>query len=289
MDLDSAPEGGAQTALQLLHVDLTLVGDGRDVGGDLLGCGVVFAHQSLHLTHRQLAVDRQLGQREHLLVVVQTQKGAGVAHGETLVLHEGEDLVGQLQKTEHIGHRRTALARLRGHFLLLETEFFDQSLVCKGFFNGIEIFSLHVLDQSHLCDLEIVTRHDDGGDLVQARQPGGSPAALACDDLVIFSETVHLADHDGLDHAVLTDRICQELQGIFIKALAGLIPTGRNAADLEAGLALLRGFHHIIVQKGVEIPSQTALSLCHSPSPLLNSNVVPITLHSDAKLLRAHA
>ena len=76
----------------------------------------------------------------------------------------------------------------------------DQNPIANGLFNGVQILTLQVFDHGQLgCGL-VVRLNDGDGNLPQACQTGGAPAALTGDDLIVTA--VQFPDCQGLDHTV---------------------------------------------------------------------------------------
>ena len=122
-----------------------------------------------------------------ILLLLERQQRARVAHGEPsrghLVLH----VLRQLEQPEQVRHRRPVLADRRRDFLLRQVELVRQPFEPEGFLDRVEVFALDVLDERPLEQfLLLARRHVAYGDghFQQARALRGAPAALAGDDFV---------------------------------------------------------------------------------------------------------
>ena len=81
-----------------------------------------------------------------------------------------------------------------------------QTLVSVSLFNGVQILSLDIFDQSdfNLLLLRILTY--DNGNLLQTCDTGSAPAAFTGDDLIILTL---LYNHNGFDDTELPDGVRQ--------------------------------------------------------------------------------
>ena len=94
-------------------------------------------------------------------------------------------------------------------------------LVARRLLHGVQVLPLEVLDEAQLHDLPVVGLDDDGGDLFQPRLPGGPPAALPGDDLIVSRGQP--AHRQGLEQPMLTDGLRQVGQGFLVKVFSGLV------------------------------------------------------------------
>lgn len=97
-----------------------------------------------------------------------------------------------------------------GDFFLLEGEFLGEADVAGGFFDGVEIFTLEVLDESHFEDVAIRGSALDDGDGGQAEFFRSSPAAFTCDEFVF---SIDQTCDEWLDDAVLADGVDEVIEG----------------------------------------------------------------------------
>ena len=125
---------------------------------------------------------------------------------------------GKAQQTQGVGHGGTGTAHAAGGLLLGQTVALHQRLVALGLLDGVQVLALQVFDQRQLGGELFVGLDDADGNLLQTRQPGGAPAALAGDDLIIA--VVDLPDRDGLDQPVLPDGFGQLLGRFRVKEIS---------------------------------------------------------------------
>ena len=160
----------------------------------------------------------------------------------------------EFQKAHAIGNGGAALADFGGDFFLLEAELAGQPAVGGGFFNGIEIGALDVLNQGQLEHLLITgSAHDDRG----FREPdflGGPPSALAGDELVFAG---YLADDQRLDDSPGADGVDQLVEPFALELGAGLERGGDDfregdLLDALAGFGQRSGRAHAGVDESVE-------------------------------------
>ena len=107
-----------------------------------------FFGQAFGFAHRQLARRDLVGGRD-LGGFVQGQQSARMTHVEITRHQHGLHRLGQIQQAQQVagGAARTAHS-LSGGFVC-EPKLFDQALQTLGFFQGVEVFALDVLDQRH--------------------------------------------------------------------------------------------------------------------------------------------
>ena len=129
----------------------------------------------------------------------------------------------EVQQTQGVGHGGAGFADTGGGVLLGQAIVVDELLIAAGLFHRVQVFPLQILHQRKLRDAAVVRLQDPDRDFQQAGHPGGAPAALAGNDLIIpVFEPAH--DH-RLDQAVPRNGGGEVLQALFIKALARLILT----------------------------------------------------------------
>ena len=84
----------------------------------------------------------------------------------------------------------------------------DEPLVGLGFFDGVEVLALDVLDEGDLERFRLRHVADDDRQLVQARPLRGAPSPLAGDEEVSVAVP---ADEQWKEHAAAADRLAQFL------------------------------------------------------------------------------
>ena len=134
----------------------------------------------------------------------------------------------------------------------------QQALEGDGLLDGVEIFTLDVLDE---CDGDgrlVGDILDQAGHHFETGQLGGAPAAFTSNDFeTVFTDG---ANHDGLDHPLCTDGVGQLLQRvlghIFARLVfAGLQPLHRQLAQFPLigrghGLFGALVAHHLFLAGG---------------------------------------
>jgi hypothetical protein len=136
--------------------------------------------------------------------VLDTKQGFGVAGGELALADVGLKLVVESEETDAVGDAGARLAETIGDGFLRETEVTHERSEAEGFVDGVEVGALQILDERELEHLQI------GGDSLnhrhfgQARQSCSPPSAFTGDQL---EKVAHHPHHQGLDNALLADRI----------------------------------------------------------------------------------
>ena len=126
---------------------------------------------------------------------------------------------GQFQQAQSVGHHGAALADFGRDFLLRELELLDELGVTLGFFDGIEVLALEVLDERQFQHGAVVGLAEDDRHLGQAEQLGRPPAAFARNQL---QPVVAFAHDKRLHNALFLDRVGQFAKGFGGKILARL-------------------------------------------------------------------
>ena len=177
----------AQTVPQLLcgNGGIVHVGEGLGLVLGLRLCLVDLPDQFFRLPDGELTLRHLVGHSLHLSPVGETQDRPCVTGGDNIRFHVLGQLLWQSQQPHGVGDSGAGFSHLPGHFLLGQAEFLHQGLVALGLLHGIQILPLEIFDQTQLHGLAVVGLDDDDRDLVQTCLPGGPPAALAGDDLII--------------------------------------------------------------------------------------------------------
>jgi hypothetical protein len=115
--------------------------------------------------------------------------------------------------------------------IVREVELFCEALETAGFFDGVEVRALEVLDESQdkLGVIAGVVAHYRGH-CIDARKPCRTPSPLACDQLVAVSAPAH---EEWLQNAVLADRFRELSQRFGIKARPHLLMRGTDLVDRD--------------------------------------------------------
>ena len=115
-----------------------------------------------------------------------------------------------------------------------DVEFFEELLVCRRLFQGIELGAVDVLQQRVAQQVVIGGIPHDRRD---GRQPcllGGPPPALPHHQLVARPRSVgRLPNHDRLHQAEFADRVDQLGERLFIEYLPGLARVGLDRRGIE--------------------------------------------------------
>ena len=164
--------------------------------------------------------------------------------------------------------------------LLGEAVVLHQHLVALSFLHGAQVLPLEVLDHGQLGGLAVVGLDHHHGDLSEACQPGGPPAALAGNNLVVAG--AELPDGQGLDDAVLTNGLRQLLQLLLIKVLPGLSGAALHLRNGQGG-GRLRGVHgKIVTQQGAQALAEAGILVCHRVVPPFPENAYPLLLRRNS-------
>ena len=189
-----------------------------------------------------------------------------MAGGELVLLYQLPDSRRQVQKPQGVGHGAAGLAHPAGGLLLGHMIGFNQGLEAGCFLHGVQILPLEVFNHGQLRGLAVVRLHDDDGNFLQACHPGGPPAALTGDDLIVAGgEPAH---GQGLDNTVLLNGGGQLRQRRLVKVLTGLGGAALHLGDGQIQAAGGLGFQHIIAQQGAEAPTEAGGFFgCHGNAP----------------------
>ena len=152
---------------------------------------------------------------------------------EDALRHHFPDFLGKFQKTKRIGDRCTILADSVGNVFLAKSILIDQSLISHCFFHGIQVSSLHVLDDSYFCSLLSGVVADDHRHFLKTGFLCGPETAFTGNDSVLFSAFLN---KQRLQNTKLPDRSRQFLQFRLIKVLSRLfficLDLGKSDQDL---------------------------------------------------------
>ena len=99
-------------------------------------------------------------------------------HINLLLCQAQLDLGREPEETKIITDRRARLTYSLGKIFLLHIGVLEQTMVGKGYLNGVEILTLDILDECHFHNLLIVCRLDVGGDSRQTCPFASSPTPL---------------------------------------------------------------------------------------------------------------
>ena len=176
--------------------------------------------------------------------------------GDGTAAEHFQNLVTETQQTQGVCYGGTGLAHLSGGLFLGHVIVVDQSLISQGFFHRVQILTLQVFNQGQLRGFFVIRFDDDNRNFGQSRNSGGTPPALAGDDLIITAG--QLPYRQRLDDAVDSDGICQGLEFFFVKILTGLFRVGFYLVQGNQTVAVLfLGFLRKVTQQCAQAFAQT--------------------------------
>jgi hypothetical protein len=139
------------------------------------------------------------------------------------------DVGGQVEQAHGVGHGGPALAYAARDLGLGQAKLVDELLVGQGFFQGVQVGALDVLDEGDFQHGLGGGLFDDDGQFGEAGALAGAPAALAGNEGVLAAAGV--VDNEGLDEAVFADGVGQFLQRFFVHMAARLVGVGADGVD----------------------------------------------------------
>ena len=116
------------------------------------------------------------------------------------------DVLRQIEQTHRIGDRGTVLAHALRDVFLAHLEVLGKSRVGGGFFNGVEVLALEILNERHLEHITITGLTDYDRNFSEPQFPSSTESTLTGDQ---FQGAFHLTDDQRLNDAMLTNRIDQ--------------------------------------------------------------------------------
>ena len=259
-----------------------------------------FLDQLFHRAHAQLFPNHLSGQLLHLLFIGQPQQCPRMAHRQLMIHHISLKRYRQFQQSQRVSDMLSGLADAGSQFFLCIAQLFDQLFICFRFFDGIEVLSLNIFQQSDLHHLLIIKLHQDGRDLLQPCQLAGTQTALTGDQLIAADRFLH---QDRCKDPMLADGLCQFLQSRIIEALARLIRIRTHflhgdlkaSADIRIRFSLLDVLQHftdIFPENGRQSFAQSRFALFrHRVSPPISYSALLLhlpVLHRPLRLHSAH-
>ncbi len=142
------------------------------------------------------------------------------------------DVCGQFEEAERICDRTALLSGAAGDFVVAELELAGETVECVGYFDGIEVLALDVLDEGDLEEAVVGDVLDGNGNIGDAGEACGTPAAFAGDELVA---AVPWADDEGLNDAVGADGVGKFLEALRLEYGSWLKRIGVDEIDRNAG------------------------------------------------------
>ena len=105
---------------------------------------------------------------------VGAEEDLGVADGEGSGGDGLADGVGEVEEAQGVGDGGAGLADALGDLFLGEAGFVGEGAVGEGFFDGVEVGALEVLDEGHLAHFEVGGGADEGGYFLESGLLGGA-------------------------------------------------------------------------------------------------------------------
>jgi hypothetical protein len=146
-------------------------------------------------------------------------------HAQGALIHKLPHFVRQAEEAQVVGHGRPVLAHPVSELFLGEAELLDQGLEGPGGLHGAEVLALNVLDEGDLQGVLGACILQDGGDLLEAREPGGAVSPLPRDE----AETAvpFALQENGLEHALFL------LEGFLAEVPSRLRGARLNPVELD--------------------------------------------------------
>ena len=123
--------------------------------------------------------DDEVVELDLALGILDLQEGSGMAHIDEALRQSKLDLSGELEQADVVADGDALLPDALGELRLCQTMLLDELLVGQGYFDGVEVFALDVLDESKLQQFAFLRRADVCGECLQPSQLSRAPAALA--------------------------------------------------------------------------------------------------------------
>ena len=225
--------------------------------------------QAFGLAHRQFLAADLVGCRD-LRAALQREQRTCVPHFDVASQQHGLHGICQVQQTQQIAGGAAAAAHGLRSLLMREAEFVDQALQALRFFQRIQIFALHVLDQRHGCRGMVIHIAHQHRHFAQTCQMGCAKAPLARNDFVLARVVAagEFAHQNGLHDALRLDAFCQLVQRTLIHARAWLVLPGHHVAEQQLGWRAVRagcvcGACGAGAEQGLQPATQTFFSGCH--------------------------
>ena len=170
--------------------------------------------------------DDEVVELDLALRILYLQEGSGMAHIDEALRQPKLDLSGELEQADVVADGDALLPDALSELRLRQTMLLDELLVGQGYFDGVEVFALDVLDESKLQQFAFLCRADVCGECLQASQLSSAPAALTRDDLVrARGEGLY---GDRLYKTESTQGGCELLEAFLLEVLTGLIGVGSD-------------------------------------------------------------
>lgn len=213
--------------------------EGADVGvglrlgfapGGLIGPGGIgdILSQSFGSSDGEGFLEDLVAGEELAVLVLDGEDGFGMSNAEAALCDEDLDVVVKFEKAHGIGDTGAGFADAAGDFFLLHRELLGEADVTGGFFDGVEVFALKVLNEGHFEHVTVGCFAFDDGHGGQAEFLRGPPATFSGDQFELITD---LSDNEWLNDAVLPDGLNEFVKRAFDEVGAGLEWTGDDLID----------------------------------------------------------
>jgi hypothetical protein len=153
-----------------------------------------------------------------------------MTHGEPVFGEQDLDFVRQLEEPDHVRDGGTIFAGAAADFLVAEVVLASEAVVGDGDFDGVKVLALDVFDEGDFEEFFVGEILDNDGNRVESSHAGGTPAALAGDELVAV---ISAANDEGLDEAVGADGVGEFAEALFDEDRTGLDGVGIDVVNGE--------------------------------------------------------
>jgi hypothetical protein len=127
-----------------------------------------------------------------------------MSHGEAPFGDQLLNVLGELQQPQQVGYRAAILTCPAGNLIVAQTVVVDEPLKRRGYFNGIQVFPLNVLDEGDLDQAVIRNILNQDGDGPKPSDFCGAPPTLSGHE---FETATSPANQQGLDNATGANRV----------------------------------------------------------------------------------
>jgi hypothetical protein len=186
--------------------------------------------QALDLADRHSAARDTSGKFEPALRVCNGEQGAGVAGGQAALFEQLLNGVLEPQEPKQIRDGSAVLTGALRELFLREVEIVAQALESARLLDRVQVFALEIFDQRHLDGEFLRNIPENDGHARLRRSLGGSPAALAGDQLIAKAD---LANDERLHDAARANRLSKLFESLFAEAGARLIRARVDQVDVD--------------------------------------------------------